>query len=229
MRGTTLVALCLSLVGCGDPHLTKEQGQVFVERVVPELQRVIDLLHATNASAIAIGKPFRSGDVVSTHAAMGGTEWDVRRDGFSFTLVESPSTVRLLSLVAETPQIQRALGDLWRNGETTLVERFQFVHQFGQLEWVNATNPNPTNEYRVAASQIQHLAKALGYQEGSGAVVPSREMGVNFEWRQSSNGPPMGMGGGYVGLYSASTNLDSVNLVVLAYRGKVQAILQRPR
>jgi hypothetical protein len=34
--------------------------------------------------------------------------------------------------------------------------------------------------------------------------------------------------GGYVGLYSASTNLSSVDLLVLVYHGKVQAILQRP-
>ena len=33
--------------------------------------------------------------------------------------------------------------------------------------------------------------------------------------------------GGYVGLYSSSTNLSSVDLVVFVYHGKVQAIFQR--
>ena len=226
MRGTTLLVLCLSLVGCGGPHLTREQSRFFDERVAPELNRVLQVLQATNAG-VAIGKPFQAGDVADTRASTNGTQWEVRRDQFSFTLESHASNVRLLSMMADAPAIQAAMSHLWEN-PARLVERFQFVHQLGQVEWVNEANPNPTNEYRVAANQIQHLAQALGYR-GAGAVVSGREAGVNLEWSRSSNGPPLAVGGGYVGLYCASPKLDSVDLAVLIYRGKVQAILQRPR
>ena len=57
-----------------------------------------------------------------------------------------------------------------------------------------------------------------------------KDLGVVLHYDSSR---PSGLGlteensGGYVGLYSANTNLDSVDLVVFLYRGNVQAILQR--
>jgi hypothetical protein len=199
MRGTTLLALALCLTGCGRSHLTKEQERVFADQVAPELRRVL-----TNAS-IAVA-PFQ---LVNTHPLIDGTLWDARMDTFSFTLESRVSTVRLISMTT-TPEIQEAVGRLFDH--TYLVQQMQFMNQMD--------HPG------ADADQIRQLAKVLGYQHG--AVVLSRMVGIPLEWTNSSHGPPLTLNVGSVGLYSASTNLDSVDLVVLVHRGAIKAILQRP-
>ena len=73
---------------------------------------------------------------------------------------------------------------------------------------------------------------ALGYDDENGVVVQGQEPWHYTPLRigRSSNG--LGYtdenSGGVVGLYAAGTNRAPVDLVVFAYRGKVQAILQRP-
>jgi hypothetical protein len=199
MRGTTLLALALLLLGCGRQHLTKEQG-IFTEQVAPELRRVL-----TNAS-IAVA-PFR---LVNTHPVIGGTVWDARMDKYSFTL-ESRATVRLLSLVAN-PEIQEAISRLRAPSE--ILEHMEFY-----------SAGNETNQ------QIEQVAKALGYQNGF--IVNARQVGITLEWTNIPNKAPLAfthypLNVGRVGLYSASTNFQSIDLVVLVNHGKVLAILQRP-
>lgn len=171
---------------------------IFTDQVAPELRRIL-----TNAS-IAVS-PFH---LVNTHPAIGGTVWDARMGTYSFT-VQSASPVRLLSMTA-TPEIQEAMRGLHDPGY--LVQQMQFVSQIDK----------PGSE----AEQVRQIAKAFGYERGG--VTLSRMVGVPLEWTNSTHGPPLILNAGSIGLYSASTNLDSVDLVVLVHRGKVKAILQRP-
>jgi hypothetical protein len=201
MRGTTLLALALCLVGCRQQHPTKQQQGVFTEQVAPELRRVL-----TNAS-IAVA-PF---ELVNTHPVIGGTLWDARMDNYSFTLESCGGTVRLLSLVA-SPEAQEAISRL--RAPSDIVEHKDFYLM-----------TSTTNQ------QIEQVAKALGYQYG--AIVPSREVGIRLEWTNIPNKAPLAftrfpLDVGHVGIYSASTNFDSIDLVVLVHRGAVKAILQRP-
>ncbi len=201
MRGTTLIALALCLAGCGRPQHTKEQERVFADQVAPELRRVL-----TNAS-IAVA-PFQLVNTL-THPTIGGTGdtlWQARMDNYSFTLESRASTVRLLSLVASN-EVQEAVSRLHSPSE--IVEHADFYSAGSE-----------TNQ------QIEQIAQALGYQHG--IIVTARQVGITLEWTRSSNGVPLAMNAGHVGLYSVSTNFQSVDLVVLVNRGKVLAILQRP-
>lgn len=153
----------------------------------------------TNAS-IAV-TPFQ---LVNARPVIGGTAWDARMDNYSFTLESRASTVRLLSLVA-SPEIQTALNAL----REPLADHSEFYR------FISTTN-----------QQIQQVAEALGYRHG--LILPGKQVGITLEWGRSPNGPAMALNGGNVGLYSVSTNLDSIDLVVLVHRGAVKAILQRP-
>jgi hypothetical protein len=200
MRGATLLALALCLVGCGDTQLTKEKRRIFEDQVAPELRRVL-----TNAS-IAVA-PFQ---LVNTHPVIGGTVWDAQMDSYSFTVESRASTVRLLSLVS-TPEIQDVLSTL---SLKLLAENSEFYRA------ISTTN-----------QQIEQVAQALGYQHG--LILPGRQVGITLEWTNIPNKAPLAytqypLNVGHVGIYSASTNLDSVDLVVLVHRGAVKAILQRP-
>ena len=230
-----LVACTFLAAGCGGSRLTEHQAKIFTDRVAPELERVLRALEATNASPVGVGRPLRPDDAVCTHTSIDGSVWAVHRDGFAYTLeLRPPASVNLLSMVRDDPRIQQAVAKLQERlapaGPIDPSAHLRAARQLGDAEDLNARISNPTNELRRSANQIRHIAQALGYQAGRGGVTLGKDLGVVLHYGSKS---PGGLGlteensGGYVGLYSASTNLDSVDLVVFMYRGKVEAILQR--
>jgi len=249
---TILVACSLLAAGCGGSRLTDDQAKVFTDRVAPELERVLRALEATNASPVEVGPPLRPDNVVCTHASIDGSVWVVRRDGFTATLeLRPPAAVSLLSMAVNDAPIQHAVAKLQeRLAPAAQIEPASYVRnarQLGDVDDLNEVMANPTNEYRVSANQIRHIAQALGCKSAQGGVMPGTQLGIVLhqvtrptvlspaeQEVARKRGRPLAVNwwtepnsGGYVGLYSASTNLDSVDLVVFVYRGKVQAILQR--
>ncbi len=208
---------------------------LFTDRVAPELERVLSALEATNASPVEVGRPLRPDDVVCTYASIDGTVWVVRRNGFTAALeVRSSGAVNLLSMEVNDSRNQQAVAKLQERLATTgQIEpsaQLRAAKQLGNVEFLNSRISDPTNELRLSGNRIRHIAQALGYPSSQGGVVPGKDLGVVLHYGGNS---PGGLGlteensGGYVGLFSASTNLNSVDLVVFVYRGKVQAILER--
>jgi hypothetical protein len=210
-------------------------------------------LEATGAALANISRPFKPEDVVCRYASLEGNIWVVHRDGYAYTLESRPSgNVRLLSFLSNDPRIQDAIAGLQArlnpmsgSDPASLLRMSSKTHGMESLE---ALIPQRTNEWLVSAKKAWHVAQSLGLPSASGGVTPGTQLGIvlhrtagpravvpeaqanskhaagsvlDFNLRQEHGS------GGYVGLFSTSTNLSSIDLVILVYRGRVEAILQR--
>jgi hypothetical protein len=253
-RVAAVLLLGLWAAGCGSVKLTDEQTKFFGERVVPELHRVLEALAATNACPVNTNRPFQASDVVRVHASLDAALWDVHRDGFAYTLESRPTgAITLLSMLADEPRFHEAMAKLRERLDPAAridpAEHLRAAKALHNVEALSAMSRDRTNDWLVSANEIQHVAQTLGYKSDQGGVSPGTQFGLALhstvrpraqvpeEFKNSKHNIGTTLdynvwhdrnSGGYVGLYSASTNLSSVDLLVLVYRGKVQAILQRP-
>ena len=195
-------------------------------RVAPEVERLLRVLEATNASPVSAAQPVRPANLVWSHATLETSVWDVWRDNVSFTLEMLPSEdVNLLSMQVNDPRIDSAVATLRKELVPSEVPTlFSFwkplMESAGDLM-------SPTNEFRISMLRVIRVANVLGYDDENGVLVEGRKLGIVLH-RIGRSGSTDENSGGVVGLYAAGTNRASVDLVVFAYRGKVQAILQRP-
>ena len=199
-------------------------------RVAPEVERMLRVLEATNASPVSAARPIRAADLVWSHATLETTLWDVCRDKVSYTLEMLPSEdVNLLSMQVNDPRIDSAVATLRKRLDPSYVLRA--YPMWRMMMDASEIMVSRTNEFRISMLRVMHVAQALGYDDENGVVVQGHNLGITLHFAgRSSNG--LGYtdenSGGVVGLYAAGTNRAPVDLVVFAYRGKVQAILQRP-
>ena len=90
-RALAVICGSMILMGCGGAKPTDEQRSVFMTRVAPEVERLLRVLEATNASPVSAARPIRAADLVWSHATLETTLWDVCRDKVSYTLEMLPS------------------------------------------------------------------------------------------------------------------------------------------
>ena len=238
IRELALAAVLLNCsifgIGCGRVSVNADQRKLFADRVAPALDRILRELERTNACVAGSDAPMRSDDVVCTHSTLAGSLWVVYRDRVEYALELRPhARVTLASLVVDDPRIRRAvsvLQEVFGGADPAgAAQRLDFAKKLGNVDSVNAMNLSPSNEWRLSANRVSHVAQALGYRPDQGGVIPGKDVGIVLHYGGES---PNGLrllaenSGGYVGLYSAGTSLSSVDLVVFTYGGKVQAILQ---